>query len=91
LPESEQDEAAADRAQALADHAAELKALSHSRWKQRVSLGLGKAGAAWQVAEGDMLGGLLAFGAGATGAAAARRQIKANPYSYLFIARNRFA
>lgn len=67
-----------------------VRAASRKAWKRGAAFALGIAGAAWKACEGDLLGALLAFGAGALGAEF-KRPVDTGAYSYLFEARAKLA
>lgn len=83
IPQGERDEAIDDRAAEIADRARMLQATSRAWWQRPAGVILGLAGAAWTVGTGDIVGGLLAGGAGAA-AAAGGTSDKAEAFSYLF-------
>jgi hypothetical protein len=83
LPEAERDAAQSDRSAELADKALALQAASRAWWKRPAGVVLGLAGAAWTVTTGDLVGGLLAGGAGLA-AAFPEDAPNAEAFSYLF-------
>jgi hypothetical protein len=83
LPEADRASAQTDRSAELADKALALQAASRAWWKRPAGVVMGLAGAAWTVATGDLVGGLLAGGAGV--AAALPGDVpSAEAFSYLF-------
>ncbi|WIG58322.1 MAG: hypothetical protein OJF49_001067 [Ktedonobacterales bacterium] len=89
LPLDDQQEELHARQAELADAAAQLRTLAQKAWRRPLAFGLGLAGAAWQVKQGDVLGGLLALGAAAA-AAELTSPVEVGAFSYLFNARLRF-
>ncbi len=79
-----------ERRAEIRDLAASVRSASRQAWRRGTAFGLGIAGAAWKAYQGDVLGALLAFGAGAVGAEL-KRPVVTGAYSYIFAARERFA
>lgn len=77
-----------ERRMELRDLAAAVRAASRKAWKRGTAFALGIAGAAWKAHQGDILGALLAFGAGAAGADLTK-SVDTGAYSYIFAARDR--
>jgi hypothetical protein len=90
LEEADRHQALRDRKDELEERAGDLRKTARGALKSRFSFALGVAGAAWRVHAGDPIGGLLAFGLGATTAKLAQ-PVDAGAYSYLFEARRVFA
>jgi hypothetical protein len=57
-----------ERRTEIRDLAVLVRSASRKAWKRGAAFCLGVAGAAWKAHHGDLLGALLAFGAGAAGA-----------------------
>jgi hypothetical protein len=68
LPEEERTGALDDRTAEITAQALQLQRASRGWWKQPAGVLLGLTGAAWTVGTGDIVGGLLAIGAGAAAA-----------------------
>jgi hypothetical protein len=83
LPQEERGNAFDDRAAETADLARQLQEASRAWWKRPAGVGLGLAGAAWTVATGDIVGGLLAGTAGAV-TAFSDPSTDAEAFSYIF-------
>ena len=83
LPEADRAVAQADRSAELADKALALQAASRAWWKRPAGVVLGLAGAVWTATTGDVVGGLLAGGAGLA-AALPESAPSAEAFSYLF-------
>jgi hypothetical protein len=71
VSEAERDQALEDRAAELAATAEALRTTARKAWKRPLAFGLGIAGATGRVAEGDVIGGLLALGAAGIAATSA--------------------
>lgn len=78
-----------ERRTEIVDLAADVRKASRKAWKRGAAFAPGVAGAAWRAHQGDMLGALLAFGAGAM-SAEFKKPVDAGAYSYLFEARQNF-
>lgn len=89
VPQDERDVALHDRAAEIAHRAWQLQHMSRKWWRRPAGLALGLAGAAWTVRTGDIIGGLLAVGAGAA-AALPKRPPDVEAFSYLFQGFSRF-
>jgi hypothetical protein len=83
IPAQERDGALDDRAAEIAERARRLQDASRRWWKRPAGVVLGLAGAAWTVTTGDILGGLLAGGAGGL-TALPEGSADAEAFSYLF-------
>jgi hypothetical protein len=83
LPEPQRKEARADRTAEISEQARRLQETSRAWWKRPAGFVLGLSGAAWTVGTGDILGGLLAAGAGAA-SALQEGAPQAEAFSYLF-------
>ncbi len=90
LPAEERDGALADRGADIANQAGRLQAASRAWWKRPAGVVLGLAGAAWTVGTGDLVGGLLAGGAGVA-TALTDTSTDAEAFSYLFQSTNLYA
>ena len=86
--EDQQGEMQARQAE-IVETAAKLRTAAQGAWKRPLAFSLGVAGAAWMIKSGDIIGGLLALGAGLAGAQPST-SAEAGVYSYLFDARKRF-
>lgn len=76
-----------DRRDELADRAHDLRRTSMRAWRQPLaSVGLGAAGAAWSVTQGDVVPAALSLAAGLVGASLMKADVGA--YSYLFHVRD---
>lgn len=90
LPHEDQQAALRDRQAQIKDRAAQLRKMARSAWKRPASFSLGLAGAVWTLVTGDVVGGLLALGAGLAGATDVASPLVTGAYSYLFDAHGRF-
>lgn len=89
LQVGEQQDAVRERQEEIEDAARRLGEFTRKAWKKPLAFSLGVAGAAWRLAAGDILGGLLALGAGLVGAEFSKSS-DTGAYSYLFASRSRF-
>lgn len=79
-----------DRRAEIRDLGSDVRAASRRAWRRGSAFTLGVAGAAWKASQGDVLGALLALGAGAVGAEF-KRSVDTGAYSYIFAAKAKFA
>jgi len=78
-----------DRRTEIRDLGSDVRAASRRAWRRGSAFALGVAGAAWKASQGDVLGALLALGAGAAGAEF-KRSVDTGAYSYIFAAKAKF-
>jgi hypothetical protein len=90
LSPDEQQRELKNRQAEVKEGAAQLRKAARGAWKRPASFGLGLAGAVWTLTTGDIVGGLLALGAGLAGAELSGTT-ETSAYSYLFTARRRFS
>ncbi len=83
LPEEQRIEAFSDRKAEIEDIAAEIRKMAKKAWKQPITFGLSLAGAAWNVASGNVVAAVLSAAAATTGLKAAQTA-ELGAYSYLF-------
>ena len=79
-----------ERRAEIRDLGSDVRAASRRAWRRGSAFALGVAGAAWKASQGDILGALLALGAGAAGAEF-KRSVDTGAYSYIFAAKEKFA